>query len=192
MWIIQKPKKVALWNKWHFEEKNGECAACLKYSVLIFVEKIYIKCNIWRVAVRLSYIWDARFLKVKAEKFSNTWLVTYKLAYVRRDNSTIKFLFKFNNYIWNIRICLLNCNENTSSLCYLKWRVACHKFQNCPCVLFTTWICAPWARFPLHLTATCQPPGTSYLTAVIMSGYSEPKQNQQLQREASCFQGIHF
>jgi hypothetical protein len=22
-----------------FEEKNGECAACLKYSVLIFVEK---------------------------------------------------------------------------------------------------------------------------------------------------------
>jgi hypothetical protein len=32
-------KKVALWNKWHFEEKNEECAACLKYSVLIFVEK---------------------------------------------------------------------------------------------------------------------------------------------------------
>jgi len=41
------------------------CAACLKYSVLIFVEKIYIKCNTWRVAVRPSYIWDARFLKVK-------------------------------------------------------------------------------------------------------------------------------
>ena len=34
---------VALRNKLHFEEKNGECAACLKYSVLIFVEKIYIK-----------------------------------------------------------------------------------------------------------------------------------------------------
>ena len=33
---------VALWNKRHFEEKNGECAACLKYSVLIFVEYIYI------------------------------------------------------------------------------------------------------------------------------------------------------
>jgi hypothetical protein len=56
---------VALRNKRHFEEKNGECAACLKYSVLIFEEKIYIKCNIWRVAVRLSYIKDARFLKVK-------------------------------------------------------------------------------------------------------------------------------
>ena len=32
-------KKVALSNKRHFEEKKGECAACLKYSVLIFVEK---------------------------------------------------------------------------------------------------------------------------------------------------------
>jgi hypothetical protein len=27
-------------------KKNREYAACLKYSVLIFVEKIYIKCNI--------------------------------------------------------------------------------------------------------------------------------------------------
>jgi protein-disulfide isomerase len=34
-------KKVALLNKRQFEEKNGECAACLKYSVLIVVEKIY-------------------------------------------------------------------------------------------------------------------------------------------------------
>jgi hypothetical protein len=38
-------------------EKNGECAACLKYTVLIVAEKkIYIKCNIWRVVVRPSYI----------------------------------------------------------------------------------------------------------------------------------------
>jgi len=41
MWIIHEPKKVALWNKRYFEEKNGECAACLKYPELIFVEKIY-------------------------------------------------------------------------------------------------------------------------------------------------------
>jgi hypothetical protein len=41
MWIKQEPQKVALWNKRHFEEKNGEFAACLKYLVLIFVEKIY-------------------------------------------------------------------------------------------------------------------------------------------------------
>jgi hypothetical protein len=32
-------KKVALRNKRHFEEKNGERAACLNYSVLIFVKK---------------------------------------------------------------------------------------------------------------------------------------------------------
>jgi len=32
-------KNVALLNKRHFEEKNGECAVCLKYLVLIFVEK---------------------------------------------------------------------------------------------------------------------------------------------------------
>jgi hypothetical protein len=49
-------KKVALRNKRHFEEINGESAACLKYSVLIFIEKKYLKCNIWRVAVRPSYI----------------------------------------------------------------------------------------------------------------------------------------
>jgi hypothetical protein len=36
-------KKVALRNKRHFEEKNGECAAGLKFSVLIFVEKYIYK-----------------------------------------------------------------------------------------------------------------------------------------------------
>jgi hypothetical protein len=39
MWIIHESKNIALWNKWYIEEKNGECAACLKYSVFIFVEK---------------------------------------------------------------------------------------------------------------------------------------------------------
>jgi hypothetical protein len=34
-------KKGSIRNKRHFEEKNGECTACLKFSVLIFVEKIY-------------------------------------------------------------------------------------------------------------------------------------------------------
>jgi len=34
-------KKAVLRNKRHFEEKNVECAACLKYSVCIFVEKKY-------------------------------------------------------------------------------------------------------------------------------------------------------
>ena len=33
----------------------------------LYLLKKYIKCNIWRVAVRPFYIWDARFLKVKQE-----------------------------------------------------------------------------------------------------------------------------
>jgi hypothetical protein len=36
---MHEPKKVALRNKRHFEEKSGECAAFLKYSVLTVVEK---------------------------------------------------------------------------------------------------------------------------------------------------------
>jgi len=33
---------LELWNKLHFEEKkNGEYKPCLKYSVPVFVEKIY-------------------------------------------------------------------------------------------------------------------------------------------------------
>jgi hypothetical protein len=63
MWIIHEPKKVKLWNKRHFAEKNGECTACLKYYLL----KKYIKWNIWRVVVRPSYIQDARFLKVNGQ-----------------------------------------------------------------------------------------------------------------------------
>ena len=43
-------KQVSIMKKLHFEEKNGEYRACLKYSVPIFVE--YIKCNVWRLAVR--------------------------------------------------------------------------------------------------------------------------------------------
>jgi hypothetical protein len=41
MRIIQVQKKVALWIERHFKEKNGKCAACLKNSVRMFVEKIY-------------------------------------------------------------------------------------------------------------------------------------------------------
>jgi hypothetical protein len=32
---------LSLCNKRNFEEKNGECAAFLKYTVLIVAEKIY-------------------------------------------------------------------------------------------------------------------------------------------------------
>jgi hypothetical protein len=37
--MTQEPKKITLRNKQHFEEENGECKACLKYMILIFVEK---------------------------------------------------------------------------------------------------------------------------------------------------------
>jgi hypothetical protein len=41
MQIIQEPKKVALWNKRHFEErkKNGERAACLKSQYRYLLKK---------------------------------------------------------------------------------------------------------------------------------------------------------
>jgi hypothetical protein len=65
MWIIEKPKKVALWNKRHFEEKNGEFAACLKYSVLIFVEKIYKMQHLEGSGTPVLRVYDAWFLKFK-------------------------------------------------------------------------------------------------------------------------------
>jgi hypothetical protein len=38
MWIIQESKKGSIMKQTAFwREKNGECAACLKYSVRIFV-----------------------------------------------------------------------------------------------------------------------------------------------------------
>ena len=38
LWIIQEPKTLELWNKLHFEGKNGQYIPCLKYSIPIFVE----------------------------------------------------------------------------------------------------------------------------------------------------------
>ena len=49
-------KKVALLNKRHFEDKNGECATCLKYSVLIVVEKIYKMQHLEGSNIPLLYI----------------------------------------------------------------------------------------------------------------------------------------
>jgi hypothetical protein len=46
--------------------------------------KKYIKCNIWSVAVRLSYIQDARFLKVKPMR-----LIFYELQCIVSSSSII-------------------------------------------------------------------------------------------------------
>jgi hypothetical protein len=48
---------VTLLNKRHFEEKNRECAACLKYSVLIFFgKKIYEMQNMKGSGTPVLYI----------------------------------------------------------------------------------------------------------------------------------------
>ena len=66
MWVIQETNKVALWNKRHFEEKKWRLYCMFKiFSTDICW--INIKWGIWRVILRPSYIWDARFLKVKGD-----------------------------------------------------------------------------------------------------------------------------
>jgi hypothetical protein len=52
MWIIQEPKKVALWNKWHFEEEKTECVQHVWNIQYVYLLNKYIKCNVWRLAVR--------------------------------------------------------------------------------------------------------------------------------------------
>jgi len=118
MWIIHEPKKVVLWNKRHFEEKNGECAACLKYSVLIFVEKKYIKCSIWRVAVRPSYIYDARFLKVNKYWWVVVFLI-FRLLYARvvHKMHDIAYSQRLTFSFWNILIII--------------WYCVCNELNNC-------------------------------------------------------------
>ena len=55
MWVIQKPSKVALWNKRHFEEKKWRLYSMFKiFSTDICW--INIKWGIWRVIFRPSYI----------------------------------------------------------------------------------------------------------------------------------------
>ena len=67
MWVIQKPNKVALWNKRHFVGKKWRLYSMFKiFSTDICW--INIKWGIRRVILRPSYIWDARFLKVNFYK----------------------------------------------------------------------------------------------------------------------------
>ena len=52
MRITQEPKKVALWNKRHFEEKKTESVQHVWHILYVYLLKKYMKCNIWRLAVR--------------------------------------------------------------------------------------------------------------------------------------------
>jgi hypothetical protein len=48
-----------------WKEKRRVCSMFKILSTYIsWKKKKYIKCNIWRVTVHPSYVWDARFLKV--------------------------------------------------------------------------------------------------------------------------------
>jgi len=52
MWIIQEPNKLALWNKLHFEEKKTESIEHVKNIQYLYLLNKYIKCNVWKLAVR--------------------------------------------------------------------------------------------------------------------------------------------
>ena len=52
MGIIQKPNKLALWNKLHFEEKKMESAEHVQNIQHLYLLNKYIKWNFWRLAVR--------------------------------------------------------------------------------------------------------------------------------------------
>ena len=52
MGIIQEPNKLALRNKLHFEEKKKESIEHFKNIQYLYLLNKYIKCNVWRLAVR--------------------------------------------------------------------------------------------------------------------------------------------
>ena len=57
MWKIQEPKKLALWNKLHFEEKKRESVEHVQNIQYLYLLNKYIKLNIWMLAMRYdSYI----------------------------------------------------------------------------------------------------------------------------------------
>ena len=66
---------------WRERKKNGECAACLKYSVSIFVEKIFkmqrleVSC-----AVRHTYIY---IYVVRRQRVNTTWCPLLKQICVK-------------------------------------------------------------------------------------------------------------
>jgi hypothetical protein len=56
MWIIQEPKKVALWNKQHFEETEMESVQNVYKILYVYLLKKYKKLGVLKVAVCPSYI----------------------------------------------------------------------------------------------------------------------------------------
>jgi hypothetical protein len=55
MWIIQEPNKVALWNKWHFEEEKTEIMQHVYNIQYGYLLNKYLKCSVWKLAVRYGH-----------------------------------------------------------------------------------------------------------------------------------------
>ena len=67
-------------------------------STYICWKKIYIKCNIWRVAVRPSYIWDARLLTL--------YLLTWRIWWAPNNASNRQIVF--NSAFKGLEVKILN------------------------------------------------------------------------------------
>ena len=105
MWILQEPKKIALRNKRHLEEgKNGECAACLKYSVSIFVELIF-KMQRLEVSCAVRHIYIVRRQRVKIWL---QWRVVYVKTYVHFNNIFVQFFSEWE--MFQRKSCIENQN----------------------------------------------------------------------------------
>jgi hypothetical protein len=140
MWIIQEPKKITLWNKRHFEEKNGRVCSMFKILSTYNRWKKYIKCSIWRVAICPSYILDTRFLKVNLVQLTPSiafyqsikqTLSSSSISKVRSDiilSIPIASLVSFplgkripNKRHKIITFCVLECLQYCDTLWKRKW-----------------------------------------------------------------------
>jgi hypothetical protein len=110
MRTIQEPKKVALWNKWHFEEKKWRVSVQFKKFSMYICWKQYIKWGVWRVAVCLSYIQDTQFLKVNGP---NTLRQTCNLFFGWRGNVNYSPITHILNHPLYRDLTMNNLHKNT-------------------------------------------------------------------------------
>jgi len=88
----------------------------------MFVEKkyIYIKCNIWRVALRPSYIQDARFLKVKTTVALTRYLYNIYVAFLRILDIPSCLKFRPNNMTFLSKFSIAVCVWDLYRTWYIK------------------------------------------------------------------------
>ena len=49
---MQEPKKLAFWNKLHFEEKKTDSVEHVENIQYLYLLNKYMKCKVWRLAMR--------------------------------------------------------------------------------------------------------------------------------------------